>query len=159
MRITMKLPLAEQLFVEFVRIILNPEFTEQKLLMNLINLPKKVHREITPAGSPALGIQHEYFGAIILLSEHTHQLSSVMVLAGFELFKEMLAYAHTPHWLKKTNRTSQDIQLDWHQDEHGQSNRLLFKRLPDLVEEASVAFFDYPGIFDSHAVYFRRRPI
>ncbi|SMB99165.1 hypothetical protein SAMN00120144_0047 [Hymenobacter roseosalivarius DSM 11622] len=153
----MKLPLAEQLFVEFVTGILKVQFTEQQLLMNLINLPKKVNREITPAGNPTLRIQHEYFRALILLNEPTRQLSSVMVVVGCQLFKEMLTYAQTPHWLEKTNHKSQDIQLDWYQDEFSLNNRLVLKQLPDLVEVASVAFFDYPGTFDAHIVHFRRQ--
>ena len=152
----MKYPLAEQLFTVFLLSgALEARFTEQKLLMNLINLHKKVSREITTAGNSTLYIQHESFAAIILLNDKTQQLTNVMVRMRPELFQEMLRYARSQHW-REMRPMSENTQIEWQQDGAGLSHKLLLKQPAGPTEKFSVAFFDYPGIFDAPTVHFRR---
>jgi hypothetical protein len=152
----MKISLAEQLFTVFLRGILEAHFTEQKVLMSLLNLHKTVCHQITPSGNPILRIQHDSFNAIILFDDSTQQISSAMIRLDAELFADMMLYARGQQWPKEMLRMSEDIPVEWVQDGSGLNHRLVLKPSPDMVEEASVAFFDYPGVFDAHTVHFRR---
>ncbi len=46
----------------------------QERQVSLINLPKQVSREQTPAGNPTLSIQHDAFSAILLFDHQTQLL-------------------------------------------------------------------------------------
>jgi hypothetical protein len=152
---SMMRPLANQLFTVLLGSTLEDQFTEQKMLMSLVNLPKQVNREVTTAGNPTLRVQHDAFTAIILFDHRTQQMSSAMLRLEPPLYKSMLAYARSEQWLE--NQTvRKNTQLQWRRDDTGLSQRLVFLSSESEMPQASVAFFDYPGIFDAHTVHFRR---
>lgn len=148
-------PLAEQLFTVLLSGTFEARFTEQKVMMSLINLNKQVSRELTATGNPTIRIQHDDFNAILLFNNHTQQLSSVMLRLQPGLFQEMLGYARSQRWLQ-TQSLRKTTQLEWQHSEVGLSDKLLLLHTPTQQVEASVTFFDFPGSFDAHAVHFRR---
>lgn len=148
-------PLAKQLFTVLLRGTLEARFTESKVLMSLINLPKQVSRELTPTGNPTIRIQHEAFNAILLFNHRTQQLSSAILWLQPDLFQDMLGYARSQQWLP-TQPIRETTELQWQHSEVGVSDKLLLTHAPTQQIEASVTFFDYPGSFDAHTVHFRQ---